>query len=282
MTEPTKELIDLNYSDINNFKSEVLDYHQKIKLKDNKTLQLLPADHVLGTAQILFENTYRILYSSDFLFNSRTEIPDDIDLLIVDATYGNPTQTRSSINEISRILKEKLRATNKPIFFFTHQGKIQETMSLLQNNCDIDKPILLSDTSYDIAKIYKKYDRNIGECYKYNSEVGREIHKNKNFIAFIDTSKKPKHNFFIKDSLKISLSGWIFNKPFIKMGKNHYSFSLSAHADFNKLIDYIKSCNPKFVITDNFRFGSAKNLSTYINKKLNIKSIPLPIKNQLQ
>ncbi|MBD3229870.1 MAG: hypothetical protein GF329_16935 [Candidatus Lokiarchaeota archaeon] len=279
MTEPTKELINLSYPNLFNLNIKTINYHQKVKLYNGRSLELLPADHVLGSSQILFRNEYSILYSSDFLLTPKTEIPKEIDLLIVDATYGEPTQTRPSLEKIFDFLNNLIRSANRPIYFFTHQGKIQKTMHLLRTYCGNKKPIILSNKSYKIAKIYTKNGLNLGEFHQNNTDNGKEIIKNRNYIAFIDTSKKQKCDFFIKDSFKISLSGWIFNKPFIKIGKNHYSISFSAHADFNDLIEYIKNCKPKFVITDNFRFGSAEKLSSYIKKKLNINSIHLPIKN---
>jgi len=281
MSEPTFDLINFYYPQIDNLNVKIINYNQKFH-SNNVEIELLPADHVLGSAQILYANNFRVLYSSDFILNEKTEIPEDIDLLIIDATYGHPSQIRAPIqiivNLISNIINNALK-NNLPVYFFTHQGKIQETMTFLHDECDINIPILLSKTSYEIAKIYEKFNRNLGEYFTFNSYEGTEIFNSKNFISFIDNSNVKKlKSKILKNSIKITLNGWLFNKAVIKIGKNRYSIALSGHADFPHLLNYIKLCDPKFVITDNFRLGSATELSNQIEKQLNIKSIPLPIK----
>ena len=152
-------------------------------------------------------------------------------------------------------------------------------MELLRYQQDIKCPFLISGLNKKIADIYKKYGRHLDEYFNFESQIGQEIIKNNEYIAFIDTSNfQNEKSYLKKPSLRISLSGWIFNKPFVKIGKNYYSIALSAHADFNELIQYIKNCGAKFVITDNFRLGSAHALSDYLNKSLKIKSLPLPLK----
>jgi len=168
---------------------------------------------------------------------------------------------------------------NRPIYIFTHQGKIQETIHFLRENCGIENPILLSNTSFELAKIYQKNKIQLGDFYEFNDcSLYLNPEKN-NYLAFIDSRNiKNERRFIVKNCTKITLSGWIFDKPSIKIGKNHFSIALSAHAGFNELMHYIKSCGSKLVITDNYRFGSAMTLSKQIEKELKIKSLPRPKK----
>ncbi|MHA1752623.1 MAG: hypothetical protein ACTSYZ_09675 [Candidatus Helarchaeota archaeon] len=283
MTAPTLELINLFYQKIKIDNVKILDFHKPFKY-DNYKVEFLPADHVLGSSQVLVSiDGYHILYSSDFLLTPKTEIPSNIDILIIDATYGSKSNIRPPqeliYETIFNLINDTLKK-NLPIYIFTHQGKIQETMDLLFNEMSIHLPFLLSNNSLKLAKIYEKFGRNIGEYFSFDSDQGAEILKSKNFIGFVDSSNiLLEKQFILKNSFKIDLSGWIFKKPSIKIGKNHYSIAMSAHADFNDLMKYIEIIQPKFVITDNFRFGSAQEFCKEIEKNLHIQSIALPIKS---
>ena len=77
-------------------------------------------------------------------------------------------------------------------------------------------------------------------------------------------------------SYKIMVSGWEFAEPCRQIGEKEYVIALSDHSDFEELIDYVRRCRPKLVITDNYRIGYAKVLAKEIKRRLGIRAIAAP------
>jgi hypothetical protein len=86
-----------------------------------------------------------------------------------------------------------------------------------------------------------------------------------------------KHvGFLARFRSKIYLSGWQFDSPVKKVGKDEYNVALSDHSDFEQLIEYVKGSDPSYVITDDFRVGDAKRLAREISKRLGVPARAMP------
>ena len=74
------------------------------------------------------------------------------------------------------------------------------------------------------------------------------------------------------------VTGWEFKEPIRKISNGEYVVALSDHADFDDLLSYVEECEPKIVITDNYRVGEAETLAREISRKLKIKAVAMPKK----
>lgn len=255
---------------------KAVDYNEPFEYKD-EIITLHPANHVLGSAQVLVENEDgdRILYTGDF------NIPDtpiiESDILVIEATYGKSCAVRTNergllIDQLISLLKEKLR--QGPAYIFSRQGKIQELMSIF-NERNIDIPFLVPKKVYKIAKAYEKFGVYIGDCLPIDEPRANEIfEKGQPYIAFytIGSEKKvPESAKF----LRIRISAWEATSPFLQISENYYIVALSDHADFNGLIEYVKKSNPRLVITDSQR-GLGISLAQEIRSRLSIDAIAMP------
>ena len=72
------------------------------------------------------------------------------------------------------------------------------------------------------------------------------------------------------------MSGWEFNSAVREVAENDYVVALSDHSDFDGLIEYVRRCRPRLVITDNFRAGHAKTFAKEIRKRFGISALALP------
>lgn len=251
-----------------------LEYCKSIRY-DDEEIKLYPSGHIIGSAQVLLKdsNGNRIVYTSDFKLPNAPIIPSD--LLIIEATYGNPLNTRpfkeKVEDELVKLIKTHLR--NNPVYVFGYHGKLQEVIKLL-NDKGVNIPIVLSESVYKVAKVCEKHGMKIKNYLPIKSSEAIEIMKTKNYIAMFHMSSKK----YIKgNATKIYLSGWEFKKPYRVIGEKEYIVALSDHSDFNQLLEYIKESKPKTVITDNYRVGDAEALAHEITRRLNINAKPMPL-----
>jgi predicted metal-dependent RNase len=52
--------------------------------------------------------------------------------------------------------------------------------------------------------------------------------------------------------------------------------ALSDHSDFNGLIEYVRRCKPKRVVTDNYRVSHGVTLAREISRRLGIPAVAMP------
>jgi len=254
----------------NSSKFHPLEYEKEF-IVDDERIKLYPSSHVPGAAQILYQKgDLRIVYTGDF--KKGTE-PLKCDILVMEATYGNPRWKRSFEDEIEEIflnfIQENLK--NLPILIFGYHGKLQEVLSLFKN-LRLEIPILTTEKIFRLMRVYERFGFNFPLYYSDKSEDGIEFLKSGKFIGIFHMSSKYRKF----KGLKIILSGWQFDVPIKKIEDETFQIALSDHADFNGLLHYVEESSPSLVITDNYRVGDAPSLARAIQRKLGIKSIPMP------
>ena len=75
---------------------------------------------------------------------------------------------------------------------------------------------------------------------------------------------------------KIRVSRWGTAEPFYQTAHDYYIVALSDHADFNGILEYVQESEPKLVITDNYRAGSADSLAQAIRNELHVEAKVMP------
>jgi putative mRNA 3-end processing factor len=274
MTPATKELIETLYKfPFSKFNDKIvlLNYKETFEFLKEK-VTFFNAGHIIGSAQVLVETEgERIVYTGDFKLPEAEIIPSDV--LVIEATYGNPSCLRPFKNkveeEFARLVEESLKIG--PVYIFGYHGKLQEAIGILRKK-GISSPIILPERVYNVAKICEKYGMKLGDYISINSEEAQEIMKSGNFIGIYHMASRKR----IANATKIYLSGWEFEEPCRKIRDREYTVALSDHSDFDELLEYVEKSKPKLVITDNYRIGDAVALANEIRKRLGIKAKPMP------
>jgi putative mRNA 3-end processing factor len=277
MTPATKDMIDALKSPRFLLRENVktLDYGEAFTYEDEQ-LTLRYADHILGTAQVLVEDKERtrILYTSDFK-SSRTPVVE-ADVLVLEATYGNPYRVRPFGIMAEGILVSLVEQGLKrgPVFLFGYHGKLQEAMQIL-HKAKVKVPFILPEKIFQVSKVCEKHGMKLGKrLLLFREEKAQSmLSQREPCIAFYHAHSRRKAE---KEALRIHVSGWQFVKPCQRIGEREYRVALSGHSDFNELLSYVERCRPKLVITDNHRFGDAFVLAREIEKRLNIPAKPVP------
>ncbi len=277
MTPATKDLIDALKGPLFLMRKNVktFSYGEPYPYKDEK-VTLHQADHILGAAQVLVEDSEgtRILYTGDFRLPETPIV--EADILVIEATYGNPSSLRPFKKTIESTLVSLVEQALKsgPVYLFTYYGKIQETMQIL-HKARIKVPFIVPEKVFHVSKICEKHGMKLGRQLLLSSDEDAKtiMQRKEPYLAFYHMGSR---RYVGKDAFRIYVSGWEFKAPYRQISKNECILSLSDHSDFEGLLSYVKGSRPKMVITDNYRIGEAKTLAREIEKRLKISAKPLP------
>jgi len=219
----------------------------------------------------------RITYTGDFDFPNTKPIRTDI--LVLDATFGDPAQvTKCSRDEIIDwlvyLVKRELETSS--VCILAHRGKLQEVMSIL-NEKGITIPFLCAPDIFRMSIVYQKYGASVGNMLSLEDNAAQEIiQKGERHIIFHLLGRRlqllPKGIHYTK----IRVSRWGTKEPYYTIADDYYVVALSDHADFNGILEYVRGCKPKLVITDGYRAGSANSLAAEIRNRLHIEAKPMP------
>lgn len=277
MTEPTKELIEVLKTPniFNSGNIEKMKYRKPI-LHNGEKITFLKANHILGAAQVLVENSNgdRVAYTGDFKLDGTTPI-EDCDTLVVEATYGSPSFRRSFDLDIRELLVSMIekRLQKGKVYIFGYYGKLQEIMQILRC-AHVYVPFVMPERILRISEVCKRHGMNLGDLTLSSDEHGKELlDKNLPCVAFYHMNKRKKIGLA---SNRICVSGWEFRFPSKQIGYNEHIIALSDHSDFDELVEYIRLSKPKRVITDNHRVKHGSILAKEITKRLGIPAEPMP------
>jgi len=277
MTPATRDLINVieNPFSLVGENVKTFEYEEPFEYKTEE-ITLHYSDHILGAAQVLVEDEEgaRILYTGDFRIPYTPIIQTDI--LVIEATYGNPYRVRPFKSEVKNVLVSLVEEAVKqgPVYLYGYHGKIQEVMQIL-HEAKVDVPFITPGKIFRISKVCEKYGMSLGpHLLLSNSEEAQSIMRHRDsFLGFYHMASR-RH--IDDDAIHIYVSGWEFSAPCRMIGNNEFRVALSSHSDFYGLLRYVEGSRPKMVITDNHRGGDAVALAKEIRKRLKIPAEPLP------
>jgi Cft2 family RNA processing exonuclease len=224
-----------------------LPYMQSYML-DQAVVTLLPAGHILGSAQIFIESDGgTILYSGDFrLRDSRTAQKITLhqaDILIMESTFGLPHYqfpSRQSVEEeLLHLLQKNLADQVTPVVFAYSLGKGQEALHLLGNS---GLPVAVHENILGYTRVYQKCGVDFGKFEKFRRSDCRGK------ILLMPTQARYEKFFSTMDSkFTIYLSGWGMDPQAAQRFKVDRVLPYSDHADYGELIEFTQRVNPKVV-----------------------------------
>ena len=236
-----------------------LDYGKEMEV-ENEKFKLFDAGHIIRSAQVLLvdESGKKWVYTGDFRIERAKAIESDV--LIMEATYGNPSNIRDfNVQDEFIRLVDALTRSFDAIHIFGYHGKLQEIAEVLR-----DYELYMDPSVYRVAKICEKHGMKFGN-YRLKGNEKKGI-----FLHHMRLAKR------IKEGAKVYLTGWEFEKPIRKLSEKEFVVAFSDHSDFNGLLKYVELSDPEIVITDNYRVGDAVSLAREIRKRFGIKAIAMP------
>jgi putative mRNA 3-end processing factor len=276
MTKPTKDMIDVIRSPLflMGGSVETLDYGKTIQ-HDGERITFFRADHILGAAQVMVEDSEgkRIVFTGDFRIDDTPILESDV--LVIEATYGSPICKRSFGADVKTSLVALVEKGLKQgaVYVFGYHGKIQEVMEIL-HRADLNVPFIAPEGVFQVSKVCQSHGMRLGRLMlSTEPEAENLLGTNSPCIGFYHMGSRSAVGL---NSFRLLVSGWEFYSAIRQTGNKEYVVALSDHSDFNGLLEYVRRSRPEFVITDNFRISNGEALAKEICKSLGISAVALP------
>jgi len=211
-------------------------------------MTLLPAGHVLGSAQVFVEtDAESLLYTGDFkLRNSLTSEPAravKADTLILETTFGRPRYhfppVEGVVNDIIQFCRKAIEENHLPVLLAYSLGKAQELIARL---AEAGLPIALHAAVWNMTRIYQDFGVKFPP-FELHLPMDTSL---KVLIYPPNTRSQLAH---LPNTRTAIISGWALDSGAIYRFGCDAAFPLSDHADYDELLQYVEMVQPKRVFT---------------------------------
>ncbi len=247
-----------------------LEYNRGVELEDHR-LTLYPARHIAGSAQVLVECPRgRVGYTGDFKMPGTPPLLD-LDVLVVDATYGSPRLQRrwsewDALAALIALIEENI--ARGPVWIYGYNGKLQEIMVELRRR-GVNYPFLAEEKTVKLAAVAAEfYGFPLQDVRVYTGDRLDE-----SVVVFMHSSRPRR-----APGTHIVLTGWELRAPAARVSDNMYNVSFSDHASFREVIDYIREARPRRVVVDAYRGRDAWFTARYVERMLGIRAEARPVR----
>lgn len=244
---------------------------------DGVTITLVPAGHILGSAQVLLEHGgQRIVVTGDYKrLPDRTAQqfePVACDLLVTEATFGLPVfQHPASSDEISRLLRSLSTSPDRAHVVGCYAlGKAQRVIALIRE-AGYEAPIYLHGAMVRLCALYEERGIPLGDL-----RLATEASKTELAGAIVvapPSAIKDRWSRRLPDPVLAVASGWMTVKQRAKQAGVELPLVISDHADWNELRETIAECGASRVWVTHGR----EDALVYHCRKQGIDAEPLNI-----
>ena len=213
-------------------------------------MRLLPAGHVLGSAQCFVETEQgSLLYTGDFKLRQGASAEANAHMhaetLIMETTYGLPRYVFPPFEEVmAQILKfciEALEEGATPILLGYSLGKSQEILANLRG---AGLRVMLHST---IAKLVPVYE---SEGIIFPEHASWDVKTAAGHVLICPpTSAGSKSMALVKKRRVAAITGWAMDAGAVHRMRCDAAFPLSDHAGYDDLLRHVGNVAPKRVLT---------------------------------
>ena len=235
-------------------------------------MELFPAGHVAGSAQALLttDGGLRIAYTGDLKSPPAPVLRADV--LVTEATYGDPAHVRPFRDEVEglflQLVRERLAYGS--VCVAGYHGKLQEIAGLLHSG-GITAPILAPERVFEALEICREQGLALGTVLRQGSTEALSAGAGP-FIRLRHTAVPGP----TAEPTRILLSGWQFDQPVKRTAEGIYRVALSDHSDFTELLAYVQASGARLVIADGFRARAAGAFAAEVERRLGVRALAQP------
>ncbi len=238
---------------------------------------LIPAGHVLGSAQLFFESDEgSLLYTGDFKrhqgLSSEAAGSCHAETLIMETTYGLPKYQFPPVEESRQKLltfcQDTLSDSQVPVLLGYSLGKAQEILAAIAGG---GFPIMTHPSISKMVAIYAEAGVPMPPCVRWDPE-----HMNGHVVVCPPSASKALGT--LKNYRIATVTGWALDAGTrFRMGVDA-TIPLSDHADYDGLLAHVRAVSPKRVLT---LHGFAQEFARDL-RRLGIEAWALTGPNQLE
>ncbi|GHT64275.1 MBL fold hydrolase [Endomicrobiia bacterium] len=198
-----------------------VEYNKDIDIKNNVKAKLINAGHIPGSASLIFKTAdKKVLFSGDIgsgysKFNGKFDVPESVDLIFMEATYGGSGDRNKNIATQYNLFREDLKqaiSSGKtvwiPALAYNRTQKILYELKLMQDDGILPKQIpiySISPSANSITALYQKEVSKGGLQSQANDWFLKEVY-DKATILPKDAKLKMTRNYN-KQMVLLSASG---------------------------------------------------------------------------
>jgi putative mRNA 3-end processing factor len=218
---------------------QTLSYGQPIRLND-VSVTLLPAGHILGSAQVLLEHAgSRVVISGDYKRRPDPTCaaftPVGCDVFITEATFGLPVfRHPPDQHELARLLQSREIFPDRCHLVGVYAlGKCQRVMALLRAG-GYDRPIYLHGALLALTKLYVQRGVDLGP---FTSIAGMTPNQLKDEIILCPPSAlADRWSRRLPEPITAAASGWMRVRARARQRNAELPLIISDHADWDELL----------------------------------------------
>lgn len=232
-------------------REHILPFGHTERLTPDTSVTLLPAGHILGSAQILLEHAEhgRLLYTGDFKLRrglvAEPCAAPRADVLVMETTFGRQHYLMPPSDDVRRDIVrfcvETLAAGGNPVLFAYSLGKCQEVLASLSG---AGLPVMLHPQAARLTRIHEQ----LGVSFP----AYREFDAAESAGHVLITPPQWGGSGLLKSISSprtAMITGWALDRGTVHRHRCDAAFALSDHADFADLLDFVARVGPKKVLT---------------------------------
>ena len=242
---------------------------EEFKVDDGK-LQLFESNHMLGSAQVLFESVdgYRTGYSGDFGWPCD---PIEVDELVLDGTSSprtvrNYSQEEAEAALITLVIEREARG---PVVISGDPEATYRSMRALAGVHDL--AVIANRSAYRYADVYRKYGSDVPSgLVAEGTEEADALMAEGRYVLFRTKGSRSRYD---GDPTYIGLIPFYLrpNEPWKDLGNNYCEVGISNHADFQQTLEYVVGTGASRVLVDNIRGRRAAELAIELAERLGVE-----------
>lgn len=226
-------------------------------------VSLLPAGHVAGSRAALIEDPdgTRYCYTGDVCTRPRFYLegfdPPDADVLILEATYGEPRYVFPDHDAVAKEIVEWLSETPDPVLLFGYALGRAQKLQLLAETAGRERIL----TTPAVRRVNDAITDHLEVTFDVESyEAVGDLREGDALILPMTTSRIDWIDDLTAErgALKAGFSGWAVDDSFKFRGDYDVTFPLSDHCDFQELMNLVSAVDPETIYTQH---GSADRLA---------------------
>lgn len=242
-------------------------------------LEMYPAGHVLGSAQLLIERDgRRIVYTSDVnprrTHTAEQGHPIECDVLAIPATYGIPLYRfpprEEVLAKIRKFVDDCLQDRATPVLIANQIGTAQELMCMLGR---AGYRLRVHRSIYDVSKVYKNLGVGMPGARRFQGSPAKD-----EVVIFPPILRRHVSIRKLRKYKTAIVTGHAVDPAFVYQQRVDEAFSLSDTADHDELVDFIRATGAKEVYLVD---GHIEELSQELRERFGLRVYSLVKPKQL-
>lgn len=224
-----------------------LDYHTPITVGE-VTVRLVPAGHVLGSAQVVMDwRGSRVVVSGDYKRRPDPTCapfePVTCDAFVTEATFGLPVfRHPPAEEEVAKLLHSiALFPERSHVVGVYALGKCQRVIALLRQ-AGYDKPIWLHGALIPVCELYRAHGVDLGDLRPATGAARDELRGQ--VVLSTPSAIQDKWSRRMPDPVVVYASGWMRVRQRAKQRGVELPLIISDHCDWDELIQTVRDVSP--------------------------------------